>query len=144
VAGCLDLDLNFSPSTNLLPIRRLELAIGLKAKVQASWLRFPSFTVEPLVQPYRRIHAATYRYESAGGRFVTELQVNTGGFVTSYRAADQEQDRRQTCLPEGLSAASACCEALRAEQQVDDNPQRVVPGAKRPEQPDVWQVRAST
>ena len=50
------------------------------------------------------------------------------------RAADQEQDRRQTCLPEGLSAASACCEALRAEQQGDDNPQRVVPGAKRPEQ----------
>ena len=29
-------------------------------------------------------------------------------------AADQEQDRRQTCLPEGLSAAFACCEALRA------------------------------
>jgi hypothetical protein len=37
-------------------------------------------------------------------------------------------------LPEGLSAASACCEALRAEQQVDDHPQRVVPGAKRPRQ----------
>ena len=56
------------------------------------------------------------------------------GFQAAERAADQEQDRRQTCLPEGLSAASACCEALRAEQQGDDNPQRVVPGAKRPEQ----------
>ncbi len=33
-------------------------------------------------------------------------------------------------MPEGLSAASACCEALRAEQQVDDHPQRVVPGAE--------------
>jgi len=38
------------------------------------------------------------------------------------------------CLPEGLSAASACCEALRAEQQGDGHPQRVVPGAKRPAQ----------
>jgi hypothetical protein len=28
-------------------------------------------------------------------------------------AADQEQDRRQTCLPEGLSAESAGCEAPR-------------------------------
>jgi hypothetical protein len=55
-------------------------------------------------------------------------------FIDAERAADQEQDRRQTCLPEGLSAASACCEALRAEQQGDDNPQRVVEGAKRPRQ----------
>ena len=38
-------------------------------------------------------------------------------------AADQEQDRRQTCLPEGLSVAFACCEALRTAQQVND-PQR--------------------
>jgi hypothetical protein len=28
VGGCIDLDLNFSPSTNLLPIRRLGLGIG--------------------------------------------------------------------------------------------------------------------
>ena len=28
VAGSTDIDLNFSPSTNLLPIRRLGLAIG--------------------------------------------------------------------------------------------------------------------
>jgi hypothetical protein len=84
VTGCLDLDLNFSPSTNLLPIRRLQLSIGQEAEVQAAWLRFPSFTLEPLVQLYRRIDDATYRYESAGGRFVTELQVNTAGFVTNY------------------------------------------------------------
>jgi uncharacterized protein len=84
VAGCIDLDLNFSPSTNLLPIRRLGLAIGQAAKVQAAWFRFPSFTLEPLEQLYRRIDVATYRYESAGGRFVTELQVNAAGFVTRY------------------------------------------------------------
>jgi len=84
VAGCTDLDLNFSPSTNLLPIRRLDLAIGQEAEMQAAWLRFPSFTLEPLEQLYRRIDVATYRYESAGGSFVTELQVNAAGFVTRY------------------------------------------------------------
>lgn len=84
MAGCTDLDLNFSPSTNLLPIRRLGLAIGQEAQVQAAWLRFPSFTLEPLEQLYRRIDVATYRYESAGGRFVTELQVNAAGFVLRY------------------------------------------------------------
>jgi uncharacterized protein len=84
VAGCIDLDLNFSPSTNLLPIRRLGLAIGQEVEVKAAWLRFPSFTLEPLVQRYHRIDATTYRYDSAGGRFVTELQVNAAGFVTHY------------------------------------------------------------
>jgi hypothetical protein len=84
VAGSIDVDLNFSPSTNLLPIRRLGLAIGQEAKVQAAWLRFPSFALEPLEQRYRRIDDATYRYESAGGKFIAELRVNAAGFVTRY------------------------------------------------------------
>ncbi len=84
VAGCIDLDLNFSPSTNLLPIRRLGLAVGQEAKVRAAWLRFPGFALEPLEQIYRRLDPMTYRYESAGGRFVSELQVNAAGLVTRY------------------------------------------------------------
>lgn len=84
VEGCSDLDLNFSPSTNLLPIRRLNLAVGQEAPVRAAWLRFPSFVLEPLEQVYRRIDEGIYRYESAGGRFVRELPVNAAGFVTLY------------------------------------------------------------
>ena len=84
VAGCLDLDLNFSPSTNLLPIRRLGLAVGEEAAVRAAWLRFPGFILEPLDQRYRRLAGTTYRYESAGGAFVTELEVNAAGLVTRY------------------------------------------------------------
>lgn len=84
VTGCLDIDLNFSPSTNLLPIRRLTPAIGQAVQVRAAWLRFPGFALEPLDQVYRRLDAATYRYESAGGRFVTELATDEAGFVTRY------------------------------------------------------------
>ncbi|HSB09435.1 MAG TPA: putative glycolipid-binding domain-containing protein [Blastocatellia bacterium] len=84
VAGCTDLDLNFSPSTNLLPIRRLGLSVGEEATVRAAWLRFPSFALEPLEQVYRRIDESTYRYESAGGQFVADLQTNEAGFVIQY------------------------------------------------------------
>lgn len=84
VAGCADLDLSFSPSTNLLPIRRLRLAVGAEAQVRAAWLRFPSYALEPLDQLYRRTDDATYRYESAGGAFVRDLRVNTAGFVIDY------------------------------------------------------------
>lgn len=83
VAGCIDLDLNFSPSTNLLPIRRLNLSIGQEAEVQAAWLRFPSFELERLFQVYRRTGELTYRYESTTG-FVADLEVNAEGFVTNY------------------------------------------------------------
>ena len=84
VAGCIDLDLNFSPLTNLFPIRRLNLAVGQEAGGRAAWLRFPSFKFEPLEQIYRRIETSTYRYESAGGSFVVELEVDGMGLVTHY------------------------------------------------------------
>jgi hypothetical protein len=86
VTGCIDIDLNFSPSTNLIPIRRLNLAVGQAAEVKAAWLRFPSFKLEPLTQQYRRLDQSTYRYESSGGQFVADLKVNRSGFVLDYPA----------------------------------------------------------
>jgi hypothetical protein len=83
-AGCIDLDLNFSPLTNTLPIRRINLSIGEKVEVRAAWLKFPSFEIESLEQSYYRIDATTYRYKSSGGQFVADLKVNETGFVTSY------------------------------------------------------------
>lgn len=84
VAGCIDIDLSFTPATNLLPIRRLLLPIGEEASVRAAWLRFPTFTLEPLEQTYRRVGAETYRYKTLSGKFVKELKVNGAGFVTRY------------------------------------------------------------
>jgi uncharacterized protein len=84
IEGSLDIDLGFSPSTNLLPIRRLQLAVGDEAEVRAAWLPFPSFELEPLAQVYRRMAERTYRYESDGGSFTRTLEVNDTGFVTSY------------------------------------------------------------
>jgi hypothetical protein len=84
VAGCYDIDLNFSPSTNLLPIRRLNLENGSRGDLRAAWLRFPSFTLEPLEQAYQRASADVYRYESGGGQFVAWLRVDENGFVIDY------------------------------------------------------------
>lgn len=84
VSGCIDVDLNFSPSTNLLPIRRLNLAIGQKTRVRAAWLRFPSFALEPLDQSYERLGERMFRYESAGGKFVADLEVSEAGLPQRY------------------------------------------------------------
>jgi uncharacterized protein len=82
--GCIDVDLGFSPSTNLLPIRRLSLPVGAAAPVRAAWVRFPELTVEILEQSYTRIAADRYLYESAGGTFRRELTVDDTGFVLEY------------------------------------------------------------
>jgi uncharacterized protein len=91
VAGCIDLDLNFSPSTNLIPIHRLDLAVGKEAPVNTAWLRFPTFELELLPQRYRRLDQSTYRYQSAGG-FTAELRVNAAGFVVDYPGLWQAEE----------------------------------------------------
>jgi hypothetical protein len=86
VEGCVDLDLSFSPATNLLPVRRLALPVGEAASVRAAWLRFPECRLEPLEQRYHRLDTERYRYESGEGRdvFHAELRVTPTGFVTEY------------------------------------------------------------
>jgi hypothetical protein len=82
VEGCIDVDLNFSPSTNLIPIRRCILGVGEEISVIAAWLRFPSFRLEPLVQRYRRTAEFKYQYESPS--FKADLEVDADGFVLRY------------------------------------------------------------
>jgi hypothetical protein len=84
LAGCVDIDLGFSPATNLLPIRRLVLAVGASAPVRAAWVRFPELTTEVLEQTYTRLGPDRYLYESAGGAFRRELVVDARGFVLDY------------------------------------------------------------
>ncbi|HEX2254188.1 MAG TPA: putative glycolipid-binding domain-containing protein [Thermoanaerobaculia bacterium] len=86
VAGCLDVDLGFSPATNLLPIRRLGLAVGERSPVRAAWLRFPSLALEPLDQTYHRLAERSWRYESATG-FAVILEVDETGMVIDYPPA---------------------------------------------------------
>jgi hypothetical protein len=47
-------------------------------------VRFPELTIEPLPQRYIRLADWRYRYESAGGAFVAEIEVDDLGLVTHY------------------------------------------------------------
>jgi hypothetical protein len=84
VAGCTDLDLNFSPSTNLLPIRCLDLAIGQEAPVRAAWLRFPSFSPSRSTSFIAAWAVRTTTTRAPAGKFTAELEVDASGFVTRY------------------------------------------------------------
>ena len=87
VAGCVDVDISLSPSTNTLPIRRLSLAPGGASDVVAAWIRFPELTIEALPQRYERTGELLYRYASAGGAFTADIEVDELGLVVRYPPA---------------------------------------------------------
>ena len=84
VSGCEDVDLSFTPATNLLPIRRLALGVGERAAVRSAWLRFPALTLQPLDQSYERVSDTQYHYASDRGAFTATLDVSPAGLVTRY------------------------------------------------------------
>jgi hypothetical protein len=84
LAGCLDLDLGFTPSTNLLSVRRAALAVGEAAEGWAAWLDAPGGAVERLRQRYERRAADGYQYEAPRFGYAGLLQVRPSGFVTKY------------------------------------------------------------
>jgi hypothetical protein len=85
VAGAIDIDLGWSPSTNTLPIKRLGLKIGqTSGEFNAAWVRFPELTLQPLPQEYLRLGDCKYRYSSRGGAFVAELLVDEHDLVLDY------------------------------------------------------------
>lgn len=81
---CVDLDLSFTPSTNLIPVRRLDLRIGSSAPSRAAWLAFPEMELKPLEQTYCRKDRQSYRYSVANG-YSADLNVDEAGFVTFYQ-----------------------------------------------------------
>jgi uncharacterized protein len=80
---CTDVDIEATPVTNTLPIRRYELKVGDRVDLTVLWMRIPSLKVMPMKQSYERIGEREYRYRSASG-FTAKLQVDDLGLVTYY------------------------------------------------------------
>ena len=84
LAGCTDVDLGFTPATNLLPIRRLALKIGQRAEAPAAYLEFPRLRLLMLPQIYRRLSATRYAYESPAHDYSATLKVTRIGAIKDY------------------------------------------------------------
>lgn len=79
---CVDIDIEWSPSTNTLPIRRLGMAVGQSVTLTATWIRLPPLEIQRLDQSYERVAEDRYRYRS--GRFVADLELDADGLVVHY------------------------------------------------------------
>jgi hypothetical protein len=82
--GCLDVDLGFTPATNLLQLRRIGLKIGEKAEVPVAWWDLDSRELSLVQQSYERRAEQAYWYESPRFGYAAMLEVAPSGFVLEY------------------------------------------------------------
>jgi hypothetical protein len=80
----IDLDLSFTPATNLQQLRRVGLADGESADVPVTWLDPTVGTLAELPQRYERRGESAYWYESPTTRYSGMLELAANGFVRTY------------------------------------------------------------
>ncbi|GAA5144977.1 putative glycolipid-binding domain-containing protein [Pseudonocardia eucalypti] len=90
--GALDVDLQFSPLYNALPIRRLGLHVGASGDVEHEipmvFVMLPTLDVELVTQCYRTVSTLDQRERALigfrGHDFTAEIEVDGSGMVTHY------------------------------------------------------------
>jgi hypothetical protein len=102
--GCVDVDLNITPFTNTIAIRRLCLKPTDTETLRVAYVDVPSLQWRPVSQRYtclaRTTDEAVYRYEGLDTGFAVELRVDEEGGVIDYPGRF-EQVWRKTTLSEG-------------------------------------------
>jgi hypothetical protein len=82
--ACLDLDLGFTPATNVLQLRRVTLSTGDAIDVPAAWLDVEAGSLALLRQRYERRAETAYWYEAPRFDYAALLDVAPSGFVHRY------------------------------------------------------------
>jgi uncharacterized protein len=84
MADVLDLDLGFTPATNMVQLKRIALAIGDEADFDVAWFDAGSDRIERLPQQYRRVTGSEYDYRSPTFDYRETLQLAPNGFAQEY------------------------------------------------------------
>jgi hypothetical protein len=81
----LDIDLGFTPATNLAQLRRLNLAVGQASEMPVAWMDPETGSLSYLPQHYRRLSDTRYAYASPTVGYAETLEVDpVTGFALRY------------------------------------------------------------
>lgn len=83
-AGLEDIDLGFTPATNLIQLRRFGLDVGQGVEAPAAYLYSPELRLGRLEQRYVRVALNAYEYQAPRFGYAAILEVSDAGFVTKY------------------------------------------------------------
>lgn len=84
LAEVVDLDLGFTPATNLSQLKRSSLAINEAASFDVAWLEAGEEKLRRLPQVYRRITEYNYDYNSPTVGYHATIVLAPSGFVAVY------------------------------------------------------------
>lgn len=79
-----DVDLEITPATNTLPVRRTRLQEGESQQIDVLWIRFPSLAVEQSQQRYTRVDQNRYLFELSATGYRAMLEVDELGLIIAY------------------------------------------------------------
>ena len=83
--GCIDIDIQATPLTNTLPIRRLAWTAGESVAIRLCYVEVPSLTASSQDQRYTALTPGSlYRFESLESGFTADLPVDEDGLVLDY------------------------------------------------------------
>jgi hypothetical protein len=83
--GCIDIDIEVTPFTNTLPLRRLDLGPGESAVIRVAYVSLPSLALTTSHQRYTVLGSRhRYRFESIESGFTADLPVDDYGLVLDY------------------------------------------------------------
>jgi uncharacterized protein len=88
IYGCSEIDITFTPFTNTLPIRRLNLGEGQSQTIDVAYIDIQDMSVRPVKQRYTCLErgdvTSLYRYEGLETGFTADLKVDLDGLVIDY------------------------------------------------------------
>lgn len=82
LAQLVDLDLGFTPATNLQQLRRVRIGVGEAADIKVVWFDVGAERLVELPQSYRRLDESRYAYR--GFSYAATLEMAASGFVRLY------------------------------------------------------------
>ena len=80
----LDLDLGFTPATNLLQLKRAAPQVGESVSLPAAWFDLDEGRLWELPQMCQRLTETAYSYVAPSVPYRAVLEVSEDGFVMSY------------------------------------------------------------
>lgn len=84
MAELVDLDLGFTPATNMVQLKRAALAVGKTAGIDVAWLDAGASELVRLPQVYRRVAASSYAYAAPTVGYAGQIRVADNGFAADY------------------------------------------------------------
>jgi hypothetical protein len=82
--GCIDVDIAWTPLTNTLPVKRLDLRPAEEQRIRVVYLPLPEVEPRVMEQRYTGLADGRVRYTSLASGFERELDLDREGFVLDY------------------------------------------------------------